>query len=246
MGMGNSKTDKSSSVGRIKTGVSELDKVLYGGLPEGSQTVILGQAGTGKSILAFQIVYNNAKQGIPCTVVLLDQRREDFLKNISNAFTHFDDLDELMDKKLINISENIADDKFTSREAIMTFIAGIIKAAQSNKSKVVVLDELSLLRVLLSDDREFTRTLNYITENLHIIGVTSIITMELAEGSTKTDIPGLLEESMFDGVIRLKNVVKGDEVEHVCAVIKMRYSKYKSTSNTMKITPDGVVLNPAG
>ncbi len=242
--MGNSKGGKYSNIERVKTGVSELDDVLFGGLPEGSQNVIMGQPGTGKSILAFQVIYNNAKQGTPCTVVLLDQRRQDFLKNVGSAFANYEDLDELIDKKTINISENTADDKFLSREAIMTFIAGIIKSTQSNNSKVVVLDGMSILRSLLADDREFTRTLNYITENLHMIGVTSIITMELPDNDPNTIIPGLLEESMFDGVIRLANIVNVDETEHVCAVVKMRYSKYKSTSSTMRITPDGVVMRP--
>jgi len=242
--MGNSEIDEYSNIGRIKTGVSELDDLLYGGLPECSQNVIMGQPGTGKSILAFQIVYNNARQGMPSTVVLIDQRKEDFVKNVSSAFSHFKDLDRFIEGKLINISENIVDDKFLSREAIMTFIAGIIKSVQSNNSKIVVLDELSLLRALLSDDREFTRTLNYITENLHMIGVTSVITMELPDSNNTTEIPGLLEESMFDGVIRLANIVNGDETEHVCAIVKMRFSKYKSTSSTMRITPDGVVMSP--
>ncbi len=243
--MGDLETNEYSEVSRIKTGLAELDDRLYGGLPEGSQNMIAGQPGTGKSILAFQIIYNNAKQGVPCTVILIDQRREDFLKNVGSAFAHYNDLDKLLDKKLINISENLVGDKFLTRESIMTFIAGIVRAAQSNNSKVVVLDELSLLRSLLADDREFTRTLNYIAEDMHTIGVTCFITMEIPDSSVSNEIPGLLEESMFDGIIRLTNVVNGDETEHVCSVVKMRYSKYKSTSSKMSITPDGVVMGPA-
>lgn len=233
-----------SEVKRITTGVAELDGLLYGGLPEGSQTVIIGQPGTGKSILAFQILYSNARKGIPCTVILLDQRKEDFIKNATSAFSGFKDVQELIDKKLLNIAENTTEDKFTSREAIMSFIARTINLAQANNSKIVAMDELSLLRALLDDDREFTRTLNYIAENFHLIGVTGVVTMELPDSNSDTQIPGLYEESMFDGVIRLANIVNGEETRHVCAIAKMRYSRYKSTSTTLEITPEGIVMTP--
>ncbi len=236
--------DGYAQVKKIGTGISTLDDILYGGLPEGSQNVIMGQPGTGKSILAFHMAYANAKLGIPCTVILIDQRREDFIKNVVSAFPHLESLHDLIDKNMINISENPAYDKFTTKEEMMTFIAGIIKSAQSNNSKIVVIDELSILRALLSDDREFTRMMNYITENLHLINVTSIMTIELPSSGTRTKIPGLFEESMFDGVIRLANLVDGDETEHVCAIVRMRFSKFKSTSNAMKITPDGVIMSP--
>ena len=39
---------------------------------------------------------------------------------------------------------------------------------------MVVIDSISLIRSLLDDDRGFTRMVNSITENMRIIGVTSI------------------------------------------------------------------------
>lgn len=48
---------------KVKTGISELDRTLYGGLPFGTVCVIAGKRGDGKSTLASQIVANTIDQG---------------------------------------------------------------------------------------------------------------------------------------------------------------------------------------
>ena len=48
---------------KVKSGISELDKMLYGGLPFGMVCVIAGKRGDGKSTLASQIVARVIDQG---------------------------------------------------------------------------------------------------------------------------------------------------------------------------------------
>jgi circadian clock protein KaiC len=237
-------SNNSTTISRVTTGIAGFDDILFGGIPEGSQMVITGQPGTGKSLLAFHVVYSNARKGVPVSYVLVAQPKEALIKNVSSAYTNFKDIGSLMASNVLNITNVEANDKFTTLETVMQFIAHIIKTAQSNNSKVVVLDGLSLLRALLADDREFTRTMNHITESLDAIGATSLIIMELPDNNPESKIPGLLEESMFDGVIRLANLVNGDVTQHLCAIMKLRYSKYKPMPNTMEITPDGITMAP--
>jgi hypothetical protein len=45
---------------RLSSGLTRLDEVLGGGLPEGALTLIAGAPGTGKTILAQHFVFNNA------------------------------------------------------------------------------------------------------------------------------------------------------------------------------------------
>ena len=47
----------------LGTGSSALDGILGGGLPARSITLIAGEPGTGKSILALQILFHQARQG---------------------------------------------------------------------------------------------------------------------------------------------------------------------------------------
>ena len=46
---------------KLFTGIPNLDQILKGGLPRNSVNVIAGPPGTGKSILAQQMVFHNAR-----------------------------------------------------------------------------------------------------------------------------------------------------------------------------------------
>ena len=48
---------------KLKTGISELDRTLYGGIPFGTVCIIAGKRGDGKSTLASQIMGNAVEQG---------------------------------------------------------------------------------------------------------------------------------------------------------------------------------------
>ncbi|MHA2213122.1 MAG: ATPase domain-containing protein, partial [Candidatus Thorarchaeota archaeon] len=48
------------NIERIKTGIPGLDELIEGGFPKGDTILVAGKAGTGKSILATQFLYNGA------------------------------------------------------------------------------------------------------------------------------------------------------------------------------------------
>ena len=242
--MDNPSTDDKFAVNRIKTGIAGLDEMLFGGLPEHSQTLVVGTPGSGKSLMTFQILYNNAKKGIPCTLILLDQKIDKFVKNALSAFPACKDIAELEKSRALNIYERFADDKLTTRESTMLFVSSILNAIQSDNSKVVVIDSISILRSVSVDDRAFTLIVNKLTESLDAMGVTGIVTIEASE-RVKGKISGLYEESMFDGIITVKNVVKESTAQHKINIMKFRYSNYSSAENLMEITPNGIVIKEA-
>lgn len=48
---------------RMKFGVTELDKMLWGGIPSGSATALLGAPGSGKTMLGLSFLVEGARQG---------------------------------------------------------------------------------------------------------------------------------------------------------------------------------------
>lgn len=54
------------SIEKLRTGISELDKMLYGGLPFPGVVIVTGKAGEGKSTLASQMLANAVEQGYSC------------------------------------------------------------------------------------------------------------------------------------------------------------------------------------
>ncbi len=244
--MGKVTVDLDKPVKRISTGILGLDEMLYGGLPEGSQNIIIGDAGSCKTLLAFNIAYYCAKNGIPSTVLTIDQTSNDMLRNAVSAFVHFADVKELVDKGTFNTVEIEIDEELSSRESITYFISEIVKGVRMNDSKLLVFDSLSVLRALSADDRSFTRMVNYMVESFRNVGITSIITMEIQNGQgDRHKVPGLYEDSMFDGIIKLSNITKAGVTTHSASVVKMRFSKYKTASAQLSVTPDGIVIKSA-
>lgn len=65
-------------------GIEELDKILNGGLPIPSALLILGEVGTGKSVLCQQFVYAQAKEGFKCTYFCIDHSPFDIRSNMES------------------------------------------------------------------------------------------------------------------------------------------------------------------
>ncbi|MFU8878440.1 MAG: ATPase domain-containing protein [Wenzhouxiangellaceae bacterium] len=59
--MSNSKTDW--HLQKRATGIAGLDRLTHGGLPRGQATLVLGDTGTGKTVLGLQILANAVEQG---------------------------------------------------------------------------------------------------------------------------------------------------------------------------------------
>ena len=88
--------------GRVLTGIEGLDKMLYGGVPATNQVVVSGGPGAGKTLLSFNIVYNNAKQGIPSVFITLDETPQNLVRNVKKSFKEIaNEIDSLIEKRLI-------------------------------------------------------------------------------------------------------------------------------------------------
>ncbi len=63
-------------VERIPLGVKNFDRLIEGGLPKGTATLLSGAPGTGKTIFCLQALYYNAQQGKNCLFVSFEQPAE--------------------------------------------------------------------------------------------------------------------------------------------------------------------------
>src|SRR6476661_8252159 len=72
------------SIAKTKTGISGLDEITEGGLPQGRPTLVCGGPGCGKTLFALQFLVHGATHGESGVFVTFEETEEDLLKNAAS------------------------------------------------------------------------------------------------------------------------------------------------------------------
>jgi circadian clock protein KaiC len=228
---------------RISTGIDGLDTLLYGGVPINNQTIVAGGPGSGKTLLSFQILYNNAKKGIPGAFIALEERPNSIIKNVKKTFTSFTDIDELIEKETIVVGgEDIttkvdagSDSEAYSFGNVVSDIESIVK---SNNSKCVVIDSISLMKLMLGNLLLYRKSMVALSANLRRLNVTGFLTIELPS-TERTAMTFSPEFFIFDGTIVMYQSWEENKRTLNIEVIKMRGSNHSLSLSPYEITTRG-------
>ncbi|HIH49879.1 MAG: ATPase domain-containing protein [Candidatus Micrarchaeaceae archaeon] len=231
---------------RVTTGNSELDKMLLGGIPEGNHVLIAGGPGTGKTLSCFEFLYRNALNGDNGIFISLEEKKGSIISNAKDAFLEFADMDKLLDEQKIIIEEYnleglIAKNKSGSenRYEFSNLMADIISSVQSRNAKRVVIDSVSILKLLLKDPLEYRALMISLLGTLRSINSTSMSTLEVQDySSIQSDYP---EFFLYDGLLVLNSPVGSNAVQSL-QVAKMRGTAHSFQIVPYKITSGGIKL----
>jgi len=236
-------------VSRISTHVPGLDKLIQGGLPKGSITLISGTPGTGKSILSSQVAYNNALKGKKCLYLNLEQN-EGRLENQMKQFGW----DE---KKVSKYLKVIAVD--SSNPKLVDYL---LKEIQNAKYDLIILDSLDSISSnplsveemsenkidkiaqftipTLMDSQTIGRMkLKKIFSAIAKTGATALLTSERVEGANGIS-RDTISEFLCDGIIMLKSTRVGSEFSRNIHVEKMRGTKIDPILHTFEFKKNGI------
>jgi KaiC/GvpD/RAD55 family RecA-like ATPase len=222
-------------IARVPTGFPVLDKMLAGGLPAGSITLLSGACGTGKSTFAMQFLYNGARYwDEPGVYVTLE---EDPKKLVENMDLFGWDVQGLIEnKKLIVIKPEIY--KFDSIKRI------IEDAIEKIGAKRLVVDSYSVMLTYFSDPYEVRNGLVQLDREIKKMDCTALVISDIKDNSEIFSTTGV-EEFIVDGVIVLylmKSERHPHESERALAVRKMRATHHSLRPYAFDIGTDGITL----
>jgi len=80
--------------GRAPTGIDRLDEILKGGIPVPSLVLILGDVGTGKSVICQQFIYKQAAMGYTSIYFCIDHPPEDVRENMKSLGWNVEELEK--------------------------------------------------------------------------------------------------------------------------------------------------------
>ncbi|MDE1824490.1 MAG: hypothetical protein KGH74_04295 [Candidatus Micrarchaeota archaeon] len=227
----------------VQTGIAGLDTMLFGGIPAKNQVILAGGPGAGKTLLAFEFLYKNAKMGNKSVFFSIDESPDRVLKNARQAFPQFTEIDQLLDSKnLVIEGEDPQTSIFGSSDNTSyefgKLVSDIESLVTSEKATRIVIDSSSILEILVKDPLSFRRSMISMATNFRRLGVTSILTSELPDPERS----GLKFKStyfIFDGIIVMYQMVQEQRRIPGIEVIKMRGTKHSFVTAPYEITPEG-------
>lgn len=223
---------------RIKTGVPGLDEMLQGGLPEGHIVLLMGSFGTGKTTMALQFLIEGLKDGENCIFISLEEDKESITKNASSFGW---DLSGAIDKKKLGLFKLEPSDAKTTITRIKSELPKFVKTFGAKR---VVLDSVSLLNMMFTDENDRRSNLFNLCQLLKSTGATTLITAEVKDENPRSSRDGLAEYTA-DGVLLLQSdeSKEGSEVQLTIRVLKMRRTAHSRRVKPYSITEKGLVVH---
>lgn len=217
----------------VKTGLDEVDEILGGGLPRGSCILLSGEAGTGKTILSLQFLWNGAtKFGERGLMFLYEEPLPQVLEMARNFGWDFERLEREGLCKIV--PESVVD------LDIDRHMFEVGRMLSETRARRVVFDSISALFHPFSDRPGLIfEKLAQLIRAVKAHGATAFLVSRVPSGEEGLSRFGA-EESLCDGIIVLRIREEGHKRRRTFEVYKLRTSAHVMGEHRMIIGPEGI------
>ncbi|MBU1198670.1 MAG: hypothetical protein KKF46_07955 [Nanoarchaeota archaeon] len=233
-----------SEIKRVPLYIEGLDENIQGGVPEGHITLISGSAGTMKSSISFNILYNEALKGKTAVYCSLEQSYQSIIKQMINMNFDISKVNLVIIKDLAElrtclaklkggvkgglvmvdvgcIRKEIKDVKTSNNKSWMNVIKNVVKKIkEEGDCHLFCLDSLSALYVLSRFENPRIE-LFYLFEFLRDLEITSFLISE-SKPDTRQYGEFEIEEFLCDSIVALRLTPFRRNVVREISVVKMR------------------------
>ncbi|AEH60850.1 putative circadian clock protein, KaiC [Methanosalsum zhilinae DSM 4017] len=224
-------SDERSEPERVSTGVPGLDTMLGGGLLQRRATLVIGSAGTGKSLMGLHFLAEGAKKGENGILLSFEERADEV---IENSHSYGINLEDMIKKGLITILHIVPVDL-----SVDEMIYRLKETIEHTGAKRIVIDGIANIE-RNQTSVEIRDTFYTIVDMLKEHNTTSILTSEVSEiiGSTEATKHGT--SFVVDTIISLRYVEIESEMKKAVSIIKMRGSDHDKEIREYKISDKGI------
>jgi circadian clock protein KaiC len=219
---------------RMRSGNREADYILGGGFPTNSINIIMGHPGSGKTIFAEQLIFDNADTDRP--ILYLTTLSEPLSKVVRylQGFRFFDETKLGTQVIYEDVGERLAKD---GPAVLMPLLK---EAIRTLAPKIIVIDSFKAVHDLMPSDGERRRLVYELTALLTAYGTTAFLLGEY----TEDDILRYPEFAIADGIVEMSRRRLGNRDERYFRVYKLRGSKYLEGAHAFRITDAGLDMYP--
>ena len=228
---------------RISTGISGLDEILKGGFIPGASYLILGGAGTGKTILSLQACQESVKRKASCLYFTFSEPEASIRRNAASfgwdmAKVVFVDFTKEIGREKINGEYSVFPPSDVEETPIWE---RLYQAVEEHDPALVVIDSATFLHYLSRDEYQFRKQVQKLINTLTSRGSVSLLLFEPSELEKETSLA-----LAVDGVVAIGHELTEQKTTEMrtIEVKKMRGSSFLSGRHPLRITATGITIWP--
>ena len=222
---------------RTRTGISELDEMLRGGFMTGDSAMVVGSAGTGKTILGLQYLVNGVtKFGENGIFVTFEQLPDQIYRDANNLGWDLRKIEQEDKFRLVCTSPDLLLEAHDGEHLLDEPMKQI-------KPQRIVIDSLTHLEMYVKEG-ELRKEAYRLVMYLKTKGLSSLLTWEshqLTGATTALTEIGL--SFLVDCIISLRFVEIESSMRKALVVLKMRGSDHDKRLREFVITSEGIKVS---
>jgi circadian clock protein KaiC len=210
-----------------------LNELIGGGFERGASTLILGPAGTGKSLLTLSFVQSAIGRGENAAMFIFDEELGLLFERAKGLGI---DLQEMVDSKKLVI-EQIDAAELTPGE----FSERVRRCVEKHGAKTVVIDSLNGYQAAMPEENSLILHMHELLQYLNRRGAATFMTV--AQHGLVGDMKAPVDVTyLADTVILLRYFEAMGRVRRAMSVIKKRTGMHESTIREYRINDRGLTI----
>ncbi|NPV23510.1 ATPase domain-containing protein [Bradyrhizobium aeschynomenes] len=219
----------------VSSGNAELDQMLGGGLERGTNALLIGSAGVGKSSVALTYAIAAADRGERAVFFAFDEGRGTVE---ARARTLGLSLERHMKSGLIRLQQ-IDPSELSPGE----FGANVRRSVEQDQARVIVIDSLNGYLNAMPDERFLILQMHELLSYLGQQGVLTILVLAQHGLVGPMDTP-LDISYLSDAVLMLRYFEMAGTVRRAMSVVKKRSGHHEHTIREFRLGSGGIALGP--
>ncbi|MFO0887780.1 MAG: ATPase domain-containing protein [Isosphaeraceae bacterium] len=219
---------------RMAFGVEELDRMLFGGLPSGSTTALLGAPGAGKTMLGLSFLVEGARQGQKGIYFGFYEPPPRLIEKASQVGIP---LETYVERGLIELIWQPPLEHML--ESLAELLLEKVRESPEPRRRLFV-DGIEGFRAASVYPDRMPRFLSAFCNQLRTSDVTALVSEELALFRPQIDMPNPELANVVETVILLRYVELKSQLYRLVSIMKMRESRYDTSIRELKIADDGI------
>jgi circadian clock protein KaiC len=216
----------------LASGITEVDCLVGGGLDRGTSTLIIGPAGTGKSVIACQYAIAAAERGHKAAVYIFDESLNTLISRMESLGFN---LKGPVEQGLI-IVQQIEPAEIPPGE----FVHKVRQSIEEDRANVVVIDSLNGYLNSMPEENFLTVQLHELLTYLRQHGVLTMMVVS-QQGIMGSQMIAPVDVSyLADTVMLMRYFEAGGEIRKAISVLKKRSGKHETTIREIRIGPKGL------